>query len=80
MPTVWSFTPDLDRVIRDTGKRIAGELECRVCGHREPCDADRASICLQRGWPQHCGQTMSLRSTGEAQGGPKGSDPAPGSR
>jgi hypothetical protein len=34
-----------------------GRVWCHTCGHTQAVDSAR---CLAVGWPEHCGQTMSV--------------------
>jgi hypothetical protein len=39
-----------------------GQVWCHRCGHTQPVDSANA---LRRGWPKHCGETMSIDSPEE---------------
>jgi hypothetical protein len=71
MATLWNHVPDFSRLTRRLGEELVGFLVCRTCGHREECDESRAALCLARGWPQHCGETMSLERLGDGPGEPQ---------
>lgn len=57
---------DLIRQVAASSPQLArGRVWCYVCGHTETVDS---AHCLIAGWPEHCGQTMSVDSPEERAG------------
>lgn len=48
--------------VEGTPQLKRGVVWCHKCGHSEAVDS---AGCLSSGWPQHCGETMSLDSPEE---------------
>lgn len=59
---LWHHLPNVARLLRQVGQRIAGELRCARCGLTLECSARAAARYLQEGWPKCHGETMVLTS------------------
>lgn len=50
------------RIVDDVPSLKRGQVWCYECGHTERVDS---AACLAKGWPRHCGSTMSTTSPEE---------------
>ncbi len=48
-----------EKIVADVPALQRGQVWCYRCGHTEKVDSAQ---CLRRGWPKHCGETMSIDS------------------
>lgn len=51
-----------DRLAQSNPQLARGQVWCHRCGHTQQVDS---ADCLRRGWPKHCGETMSVDSPAE---------------
>lgn len=51
-----------ESIANDVPKIKRGQVWCRECGHTEKVDG---AECLARGWPKHCGYTMTIDAPNE---------------
>lgn len=49
-------------IVENSPKLKRGQVWCHTCGYTESVDS---AHCLSKGWPKHCGQTMSVDSPAE---------------
>ena len=53
---------DYRAIVEDVPQLKRGRVWCTVCGHSQGVNSAHA---LQRGWPKHCGYTMTIDSSEE---------------
>lgn len=50
------------QIVASTQKLRRGQVWCRKCGHTKRVGSAKA---LRNGWPEHCGETMTIDAPSE---------------